>query len=325
MIDQERFPNPTEIRHRIGPEGSFSLHNISGDIRLRGTDTDEAVVNARSSHGRDDSLPLIVRRGEGSLHVEIEQRSGIFFGFGSSHRYDIEFDVTLPRGARVEINGVSADIDARGLVGEQEYKTVSGDLSLEATGGRLALSTVSGDARVVAEQPIEVRANTTSGDIEVDAPQIRGLQLRSVSGDAELRAAFDPASSHTVETVSGDVSIASASGLTVDVKRGMGLSGNGGKQRVVGDGAARLRFRSLSGDLQVSGAASVAHAFPAPPAPPMPPTPPTPGTPPAPEQQAQQPAQQPAVTSLDILRALERGEIDVEEAQRRLEGATSNA
>jgi hypothetical protein len=37
------------------------------------------------------------------------------------------------------------------------------------------------------------------------------------------------------------------------------------------------------------------------------------------------PAPRGASDSLEILQALERGEIDVEEAQRRLEGARSNA
>jgi hypothetical protein len=85
---------------------------------------------------------------------------------------------------------------------------------------------------------------------------------------------------------------------------------------VIGDGAARLRFRSLSGDLHVMGAGGergVKDQPFTPPAPNYPPMPPAPPAPPAPN----------APDSLEILRQLERGEIDVEEAQRRLEGAQS--
>ena len=305
MSDFREFPDPTEIRHTIGAGGKFSLHNVSGDIRVRGADTEEAVVIARSSHGRADSLPLAVRRGEGSLEIELSPKDPSFFGFGRRGVGSIEFDVTLPRGARVDINAVSSDIEARGLVGDQEFRTVSGDMSLEQVAGRIDLTTVSGDISLQAEGSIEPRLATTSGDIELTAPQVRGLQLRTVSGDAEVRAAFDPGSTHTVETVSGDASISAGSGLTVDVKRGIDLSGNGARQRVVGDGSARLRFRSLSGDIHLEGG------------------PVRQPNGPVAQPSAPAPRQTQGLNSLDILRALERGEIDVEEAARRLEGAGS--
>jgi hypothetical protein len=174
---------------------------------------------------------------------------------------------------------------------------------------------VSGDVRLDAEQAVEPHLSTTSGDFQVAARSIRALQLRTVSGDADLRAGFETGVEHAIETVSGDVSIEARSGLTVDVKRGLDLSGHGAKQRVVGDGAARLRFRSLSGDLSVIGPhgekarrAPEATAFSTPPAPPAAPQAPRPTQP----------------DSLEILQALERGEIDVEEAARRLEGAGSH-
>lgn len=304
MADREDFPDPTEIRHVIGATGTFSLHNVSGDISLRGADTEEVIVTARSSHGREDSLPLVVRRGEGSLSIELEQQAFSFFSHAMFRgHFGVDFEVTLPRAARVEINAVSSDIEGRGLIGDQEYRTVSGDVSLESAGGRMALTTVSGDISLEADQPIEPRLATTSGDVELAAPEVRGLQVRTVSGDAEVRAAFDAGAVHTVETVSGDASISAMSGVTVDVRRGLDLSGNGSRQRVVGDGSARLRFRSLSGDLDLEGA--MAHA----------------GERAQPSAPAAQPPQKP--DSLEILRALERGEIDVEEAARRLEGAGS--
>jgi hypothetical protein len=126
---------------------------------------------------------------------------------------------------------------------------------------------------------------------------------------------------HSIETVSGDVDVESSSGLTVEVRKGIDLGG-GPKQRVVGDGAARLRFRSLSGDLHVMGAGadkgvknSRFSQF-SPPAPPVPPVPPEPQLRPTPPADT-------GPSSLEILQALERGEIDVDEAARRLEGANS--
>jgi hypothetical protein len=89
--------------------------------------------------------------------------------------------------------------------------------------------------------------------------------------------------------------------LTVEVKRGLDVTSGTGRQLVAGDGSARLRFRSLSGDLEFN----------------------THGARDTSQHSASEPAQDEPETAdaLDVLRALERGEIDVDEASRRLEGA----
>ncbi|MEX2548433.1 MAG: DUF4097 family beta strand repeat-containing protein [Chloroflexota bacterium] len=295
MADDENFSSPAEIRHRIGANGTFSLSNVSGDIRLRGNDGEEVVVNARWEGGGDDRpLPLVVRRSETSLHVDTDEQRG-WLSF--RHSGAIGFDVSLPAGARVDINAVSADIDAHGLLGEQTYKTISGDLEIVDAGGRVSATTVSGDIELIATQPVEANVATTSGDASLTAPTFQPVRLRSVSGDMNVVGGFAPGPQHTVESVSGDLTIETTTGLTVDTKRGLDFTKKDHKPMVSGDGSANLRFRSLSGDARLSGFTGGA-------------------TPPP------QPSMSNA-DSLEILRALERGEIDVEEASRRLEGAGS--
>jgi hypothetical protein len=310
MTDNEQFSDPAEIRHRIGVNGAFNLVNVSGDIRIRGAEGDEVVVVARG-RGRDGLLPINVRRGDGMLSIEIDQKGPGLVGWLGRRDVDVEFDIVLPRAARIDVNSVSADLDSTGMVGDQTYRTVSGDIVLARTGGRLSLTTVTGDAEVSADQPLEAEVNSTSGDLEVSGPLLRAIRLRTVSGDVEVRGGFEPGANHGIETVSGDVDIESATGLTVEVRKGIDLGG-GPKQRIVGDGAAHLRFRSLSGDLNVIGSGGQRAVKGRPSSPPTPPMRPTPPAPPAPS----------APSSLEILQALERGEIDVDEAQRRLEGAT---
>ena len=284
MADQEVFNSPAEIRHSIGATGSFSLNNVSGDIRLRGVEGDEVVVVARREGGGDQPLPLVVRRSDGALHIETDERSG-WFSFRNPH--SIGFDISLPAGARVEINAVSSDIQAHGLQGDQTYKTVSGDLVIDGAGGRVSAITVSGDVQLTGVKPIEVNLTTTSGDVEASAPIFQPARLRTVSGDMTVRGGFAAGPQHTVESVSGDLSIEATSGLTVDTKRGLDFSKHNKGPMVSGDGSANLRFRSLSGDVHLSGSGVSGE------------------------------------DSMEILRALERGEIDVDEASRRLEGASS--
>ena len=109
MSDQEsNFYSPAEIRHRIGASGSFTLNNVSGDVRVRGVAGDEVVARARWDGGGDQPLPLIVRRSQGSLQIDTDQ-TGSWFSF--RRRGGIEFDVDVPFGARVEVQVVSSDLE----------------------------------------------------------------------------------------------------------------------------------------------------------------------------------------------------------------------
>lgn len=323
MSDQQSYSDPAEIRHAIGAEGALSIQAISGTVELRAADTDEAVVVVRSERGRSDALPIIVQRTDGGLHIEVSKRS--LDGLAGWLRRDdasLEFEATIPRRARVEVTTVSSDIRARFLGGDQGYKTVSGDIDLDPDGGRIRATSVSGDIEVRAAEPIELAANSTSGDIEVKGAVLARFEARTISGDVEFQAGLMAGPVHTVESVSGDLSVESTTGVTVDVKRGMDLARGGSTALVAGDGAARLRFRTLSGDCHVEGARRdrkpgrhrqrsfdpsdfVSRDAPFAPGPPEPPAPPAP----------------PQVDRLDVLRALERGEIDVDEAARRLQEA----
>jgi DUF4097 and DUF4098 domain-containing protein YvlB len=301
----------TEIRHAIGRDGTLELRTVSGRVRLNGGDGEEAVVTARA----DSSVlrELAVDRGHGRLMVQPD-RLGV--GLLRRQSFGIDFDVSLPRGARVDIKGVSADVSARDLTGEQEYKTVSGDLHLANTGGRLTLQTVSGDVRLEGGHRLELGAMTTSGDVQVEAEQIDYLRVRTVSGDVRLATRLGDGPRHVVETVSGDLTLRSAGGVTVERSRAIDIGRSGRQPIVIGDGSASLSFRSMSGDARVSGPTTGAAASMAA----------------GPTSEATQPpsaataaSAAPAADRLDVLRALERGEIDVDEAARRLEEVATNA
>ena len=60
--------------------------------------------------------------------VDTDERGG-WFSF--RHHGSVEFDVTVPERARVEITAVSADIASQGLLGDQSYRTVSGDVVVD--------------------------------------------------------------------------------------------------------------------------------------------------------------------------------------------------
>lgn len=329
-----------EIGHDIGPAGRFALRVTSPEVELRAVEGGRARVRVKfelragSEEDADQLFERVrfnVRQSEGLLEVS-EPRSGSsgigalvsLFGVGSAAT-EVSVTAEIPAGAELTYEGVSADVTAAGFTGTQHYRTVSGDMVLDRVAGDLRVRGVSSDLSIRAEDPLRLEINTVSGDISAVAPRFDGLHAVTVSGDLELDGELAPGSQHRIETVSGDLALGTVGGLTVEVR---GLSSDthvsvphrseGSRDRrryVIGGGEAHLAFSSMSGDVSVhasrrlppapaAAAAPTAPAAPAAPAPPAAPTPPT-----APLSEDEQ---------LAILRALESGEIDVDEAAARL-------
>ncbi len=133
---------------------------------------------------------------------------------------------------------------------------------------------------------------------------LRSLRANTVSGDVELEAELAADGDFRVETVSGDLVVGlignatfEVHGISTDVSSELDhrLEGQVDRRRlIIGSGGPRLVFNSMSGDLDVRRPRRIAPAVAA---------------------KAPAPA-----TQLEILHALERGEIDVDEATRRLAG-----
>lgn len=257
--------------------------------------------------------------------------------FGGSHA-ELTVEAEVPAAARFQLTSVSADTQSSGLHGEQKYRTVSGDLQLRDIGGSVRIDAVSGDAKLRTDAPIAVQAQGVSGDLSITAPILRSLRATTVSGDVELEGELDPRGDFRVETVSGDLVvglIGSASfevhGISTDVRSELDhrLEGQVDRRRlVIGRGAPRVAFNSMSGDINVRrprritpverATAPEPGAAPGPAASSAAGT--APGIAPGPGAVSGRGASPEPAAQLEILQALERGEISVDEATRRLAG-----
>ena len=313
----------TTIEHVIGTSGAVSLHVRSADVRLRAVEGD--TVRVRSRDERD------LRR------IDAEHGPGLLVLRASAGVDALEVEV--PRDATVLVEGSSGDIAARGLRADQRYRTSSGDIQLDEVGGRLTAEAVSGDVRIVAVGSVEVSARTVSGDLAIQAGTIATLRAVTTSGDLRLAGRFEGDGPFSVETVSGDATLAPAGDLGVTVTTITGdvrsdvdahQEGPRGRRTIrIGRGLPALEFRSTSGDLRLARAVTLPVA---PPRPVTLPSPPAPPIPPSVEEIAPMSTTDPAepartsspdeAVQLDILRALERGDIDVAEATRRLAALT---
>ena len=327
-----RFARTQTIQHAVGTAGRMSLKVTSATVRVRGVEGETATLQATfdipaSSEQEADAVlqavQLLGTQGDGELRVtEPNDAGGSGIGamigriLGGHGDVDYSVEAELPRGAELRLETLSGEVTAEGLHGRQRYITVSGDLFLDDAGGELRIETVSGDVVVRSERSLGARVDAVSGDLSLTAPRLEALRLQAVSGDVEVEGELAPGGDFRVETVSGDFGIGLVGGASIEV-RGIStdissdidhrIEGRLDRRRlVIGTGEPELTFSSMSGDISVRRPRRLRGAAP----------PPLPAAPAAPLPEDEQ---------LAVLQALERGEIDVDEAARRLAGGRTDA
>jgi len=289
-----------------------------------------ATVRERNGRSLDERFEIGLENG--SLELVARKRFGITFsidhlqwGAGTP-----DLDVEVPAKAEVVVHTASGDITTRGLIGSQSLRTASGDLALQATGGDLDIDAVSGDVRIDATGVLDLRGKTISGDLRVRAPRLSRFDMATTSGDMQLDAQLTGKGPFSIKTISGDVTLVARGDLQVEAQTITGdlvsevshrrESLPGRKLLVIGRPGPVLTFKSVSGDLQIVEAREqqvtdmTQTAVPGRPGDPEP----TPESPAADPARAFLSAESAEAQRLDILRALERGEIDVDAATERL-------
>lgn len=305
------------FEHDLGANGRFVARLRVGEITVRAVDGN--VARIRDSAGRDLGESFRFRTGTGELEIEPAGGKGMDFVLSiGSHRFgrggDLEVD--LPRGTAVSIETTSGEIDVEGIHGAGHYRSASGGIRLHGVRGVLEVSAVSGDVEIVADDEVALQLRTVSGDAKVRAPRISRLGINTVSGDARVDGDLGGPGPYALETLSGDAVVVAYRGLRVDARTITGelrsdlasraQEGGGRRSLVVGDGEAALTFKSVSGSLRL---AAPREAHPAPRAA---------ATPPAHRGHETELEAEAADPRLEVLRALERGDVDIEEATRRL-------
>jgi hypothetical protein len=249
---------------------TLSIRNISGDIRVEPAAGRIATVTARRRAGRygradeieirredtDDGVTFCVvyptQEGEGCRNLRSRGRRG-------DERWDrndtrVEFTVHVPAGVVLHAGTVSGDVLARGLRATVEANSVSGDIRLEdVVAPTVEARTVSGDIRLSDVRADEVGAQTVSGNVAFSGEvRPRGqYDLKTLSGDVRMQVPANVSAVVSGVTFSGRISSSFAS-LERDQeshRRGFG------RQRVtatLGEGSARIRLESFSGDVALT-------------------------------------------------------------------------
>jgi hypothetical protein len=294
------------LEHEIGRDGIVNLRVHAGELTLRAIEG--PIARLRDLDGNDLGDRFEIETGSRSLTVRPIARPGDV-GLTLAGRRSSQLEVELPREAAAIVESVSADVVAHGLRGEQRYRTTSGDVRLDDVGSSITAETVSGSLTVIGGAGLDLTARLVSGTAELSASTIRRLGMTTTSGDVRVTGSLSGDGPFAVRTVSGEARLSLRGDVHVDARTLTGRirtdlphrsdSRPGRRSTVIGSGGPLLTFESVSGDLWVGAPGEPGRDV----GPPRP--------------------QGPSEDGLDaerlrILRALERGEIDVAAASSRL-------
>jgi len=196
-------------------DGTVSISNVSGSIRIEGWDESRVRVTGTLGSGTE------------RLEFENEGRRTIVKVVLPRHARDVEpsdLVVRVPKGSLVDAGGVSASVTASGVIGELDLhsvsgdviasgdprevraQTVSGDISLRTTCDDITAESVSGDVTIEGAGD-EVEVSTVSGETTLDMDRVKRLRFNSVSGGLDWSGVPAAGASFEIESHSGSVTL----------------------------------------------------------------------------------------------------------------------
>ncbi len=268
-------------RASVAANATVEVSNVQGSVEIAAWDKNEVELNAELESSKDE---LEFEATERYVRIEVERPHG---HHGDSDEEDAILTLHVPKGARLVIDTVSADITVSGVRGEQSLQSVSGEVQTQAydapvtasavsgevtvtgNGGKSAVSTenVSGTSTVTGVRG-SYKGEVVSGEIHATIAAAERIEVNSVSGDIELGAELTPTSRLDMESVSGGISLRLKPPVNADfdVETFSGDIENcfGPKARdtskytpgselnfTQGNGGARVEMQTLSGEIKI--------------------------------------------------------------------------
>jgi DUF4097 and DUF4098 domain-containing protein YvlB len=165
----------------VGRDGRVSIGNIAGDITVTGGTGDEvsieAVKRTRGDAGQLASVHIVVDDRAGRLDVRTDHT-------GRNDRVSVDYVVTVPASASVEVKSVSGNVKVSTVQGPVRAETISGNVTTAATPRIEMAKSVSGDVDLTdAGADADLTASSVSGTVRAKGLKARALDLGTISGD----------------------------------------------------------------------------------------------------------------------------------------------
>jgi Putative adhesin len=301
-----------ERRFAVGSGSELFVESSGSEISIRTGQSSIILVRVTGHDDEDDGGSAVTMNQAGN---RVEIRTAL--SRASSH--DVELEIEVPEGCSVTVQTDEADVDIRGTHAPVSVVAEQGDVDVQDASAECAVRTTQGDITL---RRITGRLNlhTTDGDSEILESRLGSCSVHSTNGDVTLETSLARPGEYKVETVNGDVEllIARGTGATVELRSANGdvsakvpaevlESGAHHWRGEINGGGAQVKIGSANGDLELVESKRISSAIE-----------PVPAATAAPEQSAVNDVKSADETS-DVLGALERGEISVDEAMARLD------
>lgn len=171
------------------------IYVSQGDLKVIATDSKDTVTvqtdaePEKPSNPRPDGLRVI---GSSSSFTLTENHNVVELNYGrdSITGAGADFTLHIPRNASIEVaNGMGADINVDGVMGDIEIKNMNGEITLTNVGGGALVETMNG----------EIKATFAS------LPANKALSFTSMNGEIELHLPADAKANVRFRTQNGSI------------------------------------------------------------------------------------------------------------------------
>jgi len=320
MATEERY----ERSFTVAECCELALKNVQGQVEVTGWDRPEVSVVAVKRLGTHWGA----REAFEDTEVEMEQKGcqiylrtrrrheGGFFDWlwgGGRGPAPVDYTVKVPATSSVSISTVACEVVASDIIGSLHARSVTGTVDVQRISGNIILSTTNGQIQG-AELGGTLGVKSVNGGIDLRRCSLTSLQAKTVNGKISIETSLDPQGSYSASAVNGSCRLAipqdsrgtvearfTNGGVSCELPCQLLDSSRNHWHGQFGGGGANITFKSVNGSLTIAVSDQVANV------PVAPPAAPTPSAPPGSES-----------AEMAILKAVERGEMGVEEALQRL-------
>jgi DUF4097 and DUF4098 domain-containing protein YvlB len=267
-------------RVTVAPDVTIEVSNVQGSVEISVWDKDEVELVAELESAKDE---LEFEASPRKVSIEVDRPTSHY----GRDQEDAYLTLRVPRGARLDVDTVSADITVAGVRGQQTLQSVSGVVNTQAFDAPVSASAVSGDVTITGsggKAPVTTenvsgtstvtgvrggfQGEVVSGEIHATVAAAQDVDINSVSGDIVLNADLAAEGEVDMETVSGTLTLNLKPPVNADFDI-ESFSGDievcfGPKARSTskytpgseinftqGQGGARVELQSLSGEIRV--------------------------------------------------------------------------
>ncbi len=173
------------------PDADVSIELIAGKITIVGWDRNEVHVTGTINDRWEE---FEMKGDKNDISIEISPVEG-------EHRdvkLEADLQISVPRGAELSVESVSAPLDVQGLAGSLSVESVSGSIGI---GGGLR----------------ELEIEAISGEVEIETTaDLRAVSVEIVTGSVVMSGDLHSSGDYSFESVSGKITLEVPAGFAAD-------------------------------------------------------------------------------------------------------------